>query len=745
MPRTRKPGCFLALLACLTAPAFAQFTQQGSKLIVNNAVGSPAVGTGVAISADGNTAIVGGPHDNSGVGAMWVFTRSNGNWAQQTKLVNSDTSGVAAQGSSVAISADGNTSAVGGINDNDGTGAMWVYTRANGVWTPQGNGTRNRQWGTVLTGISHQGVSIALSADGNTALLGGDLDNGQLGAAWVFSRTNGVWGLVPAKLVGNGVGMAHQGTSVALSGDGNTAILGGPGDNGGAGAAFVFTRVNGVWTQQGNKLTGSGATANATLGTAVALSADGNTAVVGGSGDSNNAGAVWVFTRTNGQWTQQGSKLVGTDALPSRYLGQGIALTGDGNTAVVGGPGGQANVFGRNLSVGATWVFTRSSGVWTQKGSEFTGFGTAAGDALQGSAVAVTSDGTTALVGGPVDNGSLGAVWAFTQPAAPSPPVIATQPASSNLPNGQAVTLSVVATGAAPLSYQWYQGVSGNTSTPVGLNQPTYTTPVLTASTSYWVLVSNPYGSAASNTATLTLAVGGPLITQVVSVASESTTIAPNTFVEIHGTNLAPAGDTRAWQGSDFANNQLPVQLDNVAVMVNGRSAYVEYISPTQVNILTPPDAIQGTVQITLSNAGVTSAPFFVTGQPVAPAFFVFSGQPYVAAEHTNGAYLAPSSLFPGATPAKPGETVVLYGSGFGPTLPAVVAGSLTQSGILATPPVIIIGGVAATVQFAGLVVPGEFQFNVVVPLTAPDGDNTVTAVYNGISTQTGLLLPVQH
>jgi len=257
--------------------------------------------------------------------------------------------------------------------------------------------------------------------------------------------------------------------------------------------------------------------------------------------------------------------------------------------------------------------------------------------------------------------------------------------------------------------------------------------------------VTNPYGSTDSSTATLTLVAGGPVITQVLTVANQSPTIAPNTFVEIHGTNLAPAGDTRAWQGSDFVNSQLPVQLDTVTATVNGRSAYVEYISPTQVNILTPPDALQGTVQVLMSSGGVNSAPFAVSAQPILPAFFVFAGTPYVAAEHTNGSYLGPASLFPGVTPAKPGETVVLYASGFGPTVPPVVSGSLVQSGILSTPPVIIIGGIAANVQFAGLVVPGEFQFNVVVPLSAPDGDNTVTAVYNGLSTQSGLLLTVQR
>jgi uncharacterized protein (TIGR03437 family) len=97
-------------------------------------------------------------------------------------------------------------------------------------------------------------------------------------------------------------------------------------------------------------------------------------------------------------------------------------------------------------------------------------------------------------------------------------------------------------------------------------------------------------------------------------------------------------------------------------------------------------------------------------------------------------------------TPAKPGETVVIYANGFGPTSVAVVSGAVTQSGTLSPLPVIKIGGVNATVNFAGLnITPGEFQFNVVVPLSIPDGDQPITATYNGLSTQAGTLIAIQH
>src|SRR5271168_4418788 len=84
-----------------------------------------------------------------------------------------------------------------------------------------------------------------------------------------------------------------------------------------------------------------------------------------------------------------------------------------------------------------------------------------------------------------------------------------------------------------------------------------------------------------------------PTITLVANAEGESPTIAPNTWVEVKGLNLSKAGDSRIWQGSDFVNGQLPVSLDGVSVTVGGKSAYVYYISPTQVNILTPPAPMQ--------------------------------------------------------------------------------------------------------------------------------------------------------
>jgi uncharacterized protein (TIGR03437 family) len=245
----------------------------------------------------------------------------------------------------------------------------------------------------------------------------------------------------------------------------------------------------------------------------------------------------------------------------------------------------------------------------------------------------------------------------------------------------------------------------------------------------------------------------GPTIAEVANAEGESPTIAPNTWVEIKGVSLAPPGFSSpdcapgyCWQASDFVGGKMPTQLDKVSAIVNGKSAFIYYISPTQINILTPPDAMSGPVQVVVTNGSAISTGFTAQAQAIAPSFFVFNGGPYLAAAHVNGTLIGPATLFPKlTTPAKPSETIVLYANGFGPTSTPVVSGSVTQGGTLSPLPVVKIGGQTAQVTFAGLVAPGEFQFNVIVPANTPDGDQTIVATYGGQSTQAGTLITIQH
>ena len=129
------------------------------------------------------------------------------------------------------------------------------------------------------------------------AVPGGNTDNYNSGAAWVFTRSANNWTQQGEKLVGTGAigDYVYQGNSVSISADGNTAIVGGPGDSIPGGSVWVYNRSGGVWAQQGQKLTGTGAIGYASIGVSVSLSADGGTVLAGGEGDNAGHGAAWIF------------------------------------------------------------------------------------------------------------------------------------------------------------------------------------------------------------------------------------------------------------------------------------------------------------------------------------------------------------------------------------------------------------------------------------------------------------------
>ncbi|MCC6889864.1 MAG: hypothetical protein IT536_15140 [Hyphomicrobiales bacterium] len=395
-----------AAVMIVVYPALAEFAQQGEKLVGAGADGAALQGLSVALSANGRTALIGGYADSGLTGAGWIFTRSGDGWGQQgAKLVGAGVRGFADQGFSVALSADGNTALLGGHGDDNYAGATWVFARDGGEWKQQGE----KLWGAgVSRARAQQGISVALSADGNTALVGGHGADRFVGGAWVFTRSNGVWAQQGSRLLGAGaVGEARQGWSVALSADGNTALVGGHADDFGAGAAWVFQRSGGVWTRQGGKLVGTGASGAAQQGWSVALSADGDTALLGGPDDNGHAGAAWIFTRTGASWTQRGDKLVGAGAVGPARQGSSVALSGDGGTAVVGG-------FADDGLAGAAWLFARKDGRWIGQGDKLVGAG-AAGKARQGRSVAISADGGTILIGGFGDNANAGAAWVMVR------------------------------------------------------------------------------------------------------------------------------------------------------------------------------------------------------------------------------------------------------------------------------------------------------------------------------------------
>ncbi len=323
---------------------------------------------------------------------------------QGPKLIGTGAPGNSDQGYAVSISSDGNTAVVGGCVDNNNIGSVWIYTRSGGLWTQFGT----KISGTGVVADSRQGWSVAISADGKTLIEGGYTDDSSRGAAWIFIRSGNTWIQQGGKLVGTGaVGKAQQGFSVAISGDGNTALVGGIADNNGSGAVWVYTRNGNVWTQQGVKLIGIGAVGNAAQGCSVAITSDGNTAAIGGFADKSYAGAVWVFSRSGGIWTQQGTKLLGTGATITAAQGGSVSISANGNTILEAGY--------NDNGIGAVWVFTRSGGTWIQQGKKLTGTGWVGFPTYQGWSVALAPDGNTAIVGDYNDDTGVGALWVYTR------------------------------------------------------------------------------------------------------------------------------------------------------------------------------------------------------------------------------------------------------------------------------------------------------------------------------------------
>ncbi len=213
--------------------------------------------------------------------------------------------------------------------------------------------------------------------------------------------------------------------------------------------------------------------------------------------------------------------------------------------------------------------------------------------------------------------------------------------------------------------------------------------------------------------------------------------IAPNTWVAITGVNLAEI--TGMWSASNIVNGALPTELDAVSVTVNGSPAYVYYVSPTQVNFLTSTTLATGTATVQINNNGLVSGTAQFQVQAVAPAFFISTDGTHVMATHADGSSVTTKS------PAAPGETITLYGTGFGPTSPATPEGMMITTPLpVVNTPTVTVGGTTAQVPSANLTSAGVYQIEVVVPATAPNGNVPVIAQVAGVTSPTGLV-PVQQ
>ena len=213
----------------------------------------------------------------------------------------------------------------------------------------------------------------------------------------------------------------------------------------------------------------------------------------------------------------------------------------------------------------------------------------------------------------------------------------------------------------------------------------------------------------------------------VVNSANLQPGVSPGTWITILGDRLSTS--TRSWAQSDFNGNLLPRSLDGVKVTFNGEPGYVSYVSPGQINVLAPKDLPSGTVSVQVTNSAGSSNVVSTTSLPLAPAFFAYSqqsGKYAIAEDGGTLSFLGPSGLFGGSVQSKPataGEVIVLYATGLGDANPGYSDGQIVSAAIpLPSLPQVTIGGAPASVQYAGLIGPGLYQINVVVP-QVPSGD----------------------
>ena len=256
--------------------------------------------------------------------------------------------------------------------------------------------------------------------------------------------------------------------------------------------------------------------------------------------------------------------------------------------------------------------------------------------------------------------------------------------------------------------------------------------------------------AACSLTGTPAIRAGG-----VGNAADSRTTIGPNALISIFGTGFSPAGSRRFVAVNDLLGGRVPTELDCVAVEIDGRRAPLLYTDSGQINAQVPTTVNFGSVPArVILNPGrpneIRSAPITVALSEYSPAFFTFNGTSIAALNASaNNQLLAEASVATGAAPAKPGDIVVLYGTGFGFTDPVYQAGEFAAVG-LRDAITVTVGGTTLSrsdILYAGLSpdAPGLYQFNLRLPASAPDGPLPVTIRIGGASTQSGAIIPIRR
>lgn len=580
---TRRPLPF-ALVAAAVAGAFAISAASGAESLtarpgaaaafadeatLTSGKRNDAFGGSLALSRDGTTLLVGAPRDNTYSGSAWIFTKRGASW--QSQRVAGDTREPGEFGKSAALSANGRIAVVGAPNDDDHEGSAWVLRSiGGGTWV-----------GTKLSPRGEEddpsfGYSVAVSDDGSTVLVGGPGDDKRAvvgvtgrGAVWTFVRSGNRWVQQGKKITTpSSAGRGNFGWSVAISGDGSTALVGSPSSSDDNGAAWLYRRSGSKWARVGTRIFFAQADKpvrrfGSWFGWSVALSRDGSTGIIGAPLEpaNNRAGAAYVIERTATGWRRV-ARLLGGGEQGRGQFGRVVAMSGDGSTALVTG-------LTDNRNKGAAWLFLRSGGQWAQDGPKLT-----RGGNLFGYSAAMASGGGRALLGGQADRRAV--AFLFLN----APAVEGVNPLSG--PTAGGTQVRIVGSGFTDVRAVTFGAAPAASYTVDSPKQITAVSPPGAAG-AVDVTVRTSVGTSPVTAVGRFTYVGAPTVTGLAPAFGPAS---GGTTVVVTGTNLS--GATRV----TFGSTPVSFKVD----------------TSTQVTAVAPPGQAGATVAVTVTTPGGTSA-----------------------------------------------------------------------------------------------------------------------------------------
>ena len=396
------------------------------RIINSESVAADRFGSSIGISLDGSTLAIGATYKDetslANVGAVYIYTKVNGLWSQEAKIIPMGSMAEDHIGYAVSVSGDGSRVAFSAPDADNGiarsVGAIYVYVKSGSTWT--------QEYKYLATTNMIVGWHLAINEDGSKIIAGAPYADSSpytdIGAAYFFSRSGSTWSLNSTQTpTTTPSSFDYGGKKVAISGDGNTAVFCVESDDFinsnssyyDTGAVFVFVRdtSTGAWSQQA-KLTASDYSAYDMFGEGGAsLSYDGNTLVVGSRRDGNSngigGGSVYIYTRSGTAWTQTG-RLQSSDGIASDNFGIYTSLSRDGTVLAVNSFGSDINGLG---NAGATYIFKKISDVWIQTNKIWSP-APAAGE-LMGYRVALASYSNDLAISEPFSSSNRGSVYMY--------------------------------------------------------------------------------------------------------------------------------------------------------------------------------------------------------------------------------------------------------------------------------------------------------------------------------------------